>query len=116
MARSPLWATIPAAVALAAAVTRWLVQGSGNVYTATTKRFYVPDPDLGWRVAAGGPFWIGLELIALLGAVAVAIAIGGLVVRRWERRRGAMTWARAGLWLVGAVTLAAPAWAFASGF
>ena len=26
------------------------MQGSGNVYTATQKRFYVPDRDLGWRV------------------------------------------------------------------
>jgi polyisoprenoid-binding protein YceI len=111
----PLWAAAPAAVALLAAVARWLVQGSGNVYTATEKRFYVPDPDLGWRVAPGGPFWIGLELVALLGAVVVGVAIAALVVRRWERRRGTVRWARAGLWVVAAVTLAAPAWAFASG-
>ncbi|MBZ0236635.1 MAG: hypothetical protein K8M05_30185, partial [Deltaproteobacteria bacterium] len=104
MALSPLWTTVPAAVALGAAVTRWLVQGSGNVYTATTKRFYVPDPDLGWRVAAGGPFWIGLELVALIGAVAVAVAAGAVLVRRWERRRRPVRWARAGLWLVAAIT------------
>lgn len=115
MALSPLWALAPAVAALAAAVTRWLVQGSGNVYTATTKRFYVPDPDLGWRVAPGGPFWIGLELVAILGAVAVGVAIGALIVRRWERRRGTVAWARAGLFVVAALTLAAPAWAFASG-
>lgn len=115
MARSPLWATVPAVVALGAAVTRWFQQGSGNVYTATTKRFYVPDPDLGWRVAPGGPFWIGLELVALITAIGVAVAAAALVVRRVERRRGRVSWARAGLWLVAAVTLAAPAWAFASG-
>jgi polyisoprenoid-binding protein YceI len=113
---SPLWAATPAVAALSAAVARWLVQGSGNVYTATTKRFYVPDPDLGWRVAAGGPFWIGLELIAVIGAVVAGVAIAGLLVRWWEKRRGkTVAWARAGLWIVAALTLAAPAWAFASG-
>ena len=111
----PLWATAPAAVALLAAATRWLIQGSGNVYTATTKRFYVPDPDLGWRVSPGGPFWIGLELVAIIGAVVVGVAVAALIVRRWERNRGPVTWAKAGLWVVAAVTLAAPAWAFASG-
>lgn len=115
MSVSPLWAATPAVAALSAAVARWLVQGSGNVYTATTKRFYVPDPDLGWRVAPGGPFWIGLELVAILGAVAAGIVIAALIVRRWERRRGDVTWVRAGLWGVAALTLAAPAWAFASG-
>ncbi|HUQ05145.1 MAG TPA: YceI family protein [Kofleriaceae bacterium] len=112
---SPIWAATPAVAALSAAVARWLVQGSGNVYTATTKRFYVPDPDLGWRVAPGGPFWIGLELVAVIGAVAAGVAIAALILRRLERRRGNVTWARAGLWIVAALTLAAPAWAFASG-
>jgi polyisoprenoid-binding protein YceI len=113
--RTPLWATAPAAAALLAAVTRWLVQGSGNVYTATQKRFYVPDPDLGWRVASGGPFWIGLELIAVIGAIAVGVTIAAIVVGRLEQRRGSIRWARVGLWAIAAVTLAAPAWAFASG-
>jgi polyisoprenoid-binding protein YceI len=115
MSLSPLWAATPAVAALSAAVARWFVQGSGNVYTATTKRFYVPDPDLGWRVAPGGPFWIGLELVAILGAIAVGVTIAALIVMRWERRRSPVVWARAGLWLVAALTLAAPAWAFASG-
>ena len=71
MARSPYLLAIAPAVALAAGGVRWLLQGSGNLYTATTKRFYTPDPDLGWRVAKGGPLWLGLEVLAILAAVTV---------------------------------------------
>jgi hypothetical protein len=42
--RCPYLALVPAGVALVAAGARWLVQGSGNVYTTFAKRFYVPDP------------------------------------------------------------------------
>jgi polyisoprenoid-binding protein YceI len=111
-----MWAAIPALAALMAAVARWVIQGSGNVYTATTKRFYVPDPDLGWRVADGGPVWLGLEVIAVVGAVVAGLLVAGWLVRRWERKRNRrITWARAGLWVVAVLPLALPAWAFASG-
>jgi hypothetical protein len=115
--RSPIWAALAALVALAAAGARWLLQGSGNVYTATTKRFYVPDPDLGWRVADGGPVWIGLEAIAAIAAVAVGVAFAGWLVGRWERKRGSrLTPLRVGLWIAAALPLALPLWAFSSGF
>lgn len=114
--RSPVWAAALAAVALVAAGARWLIQGSGNLYTATTKRFYVPDPDLGWRVADGGPVWIGLEVIAALAAAAAGIVIAGWLVRRWERKRNRrLGWARVALWIAAALPLALPLWAFASG-
>ncbi len=115
--RSPIWASLAALVALAAAGVRWLLQGSGNVYTATTKRFYVPDPDLGWRVADGGPVWIGLEAIAAIAAVAVGVAFVGWLLGRWERKRGRrLTPLRVGLWIAAALPLALPLWAFSSGF
>src|SRR3954468_19652563 len=114
--RSLLWAAVPAVAATAAATARWGLQGSGNVYTALDKRFYVPDPDLGWRVARHGPVWIGLEAIAVCAAIAIAVVVGALIVARWERRRGSrMTALRVLLWVVAAVPLALPAWAFASG-
>ncbi len=113
---SPRWTAVPALAALVAAGGRWVMQGSGNVYTATHKRFYVPDQDLGWRVASAGPVWIGLELIAALAAVVIGVAIAAYVVTRWERRRGRSGGLRSALWIVAVLPLAAPAWAFASGF
>lgn len=114
--RSPIWASTAAFLAVALAVARWLVQGSGNVYTATTKRFYVPDPDLGWRVADAGPVWLGLEVIAILAGVAAAVVVAAWWLGRRERRRDRrITWARGVLWMVAAMPLAVPLWAFASG-
>ena len=114
--RSPLWTAVPALVALLAAVARWVVQGSGNVYTALDKRVYVPDPDLGWRVAAHGPVWLGLEAIAVIAGVAVGVALAALLLRRWERRRGGpLRPARLVLALVATAPLALPVWAFATG-
>jgi hypothetical protein len=116
MPRSPWWIVAPPVVALGAGVTRWLIQGSGNVYTATTKRFYVPDPDLGWRVSKMTPLWLGLEVLAIIAAIAAGIAVALWLVRRWERKRGApIVWARAILAVVGVVPLAIPLLAFASG-
>lgn len=116
MVRSPWWIVVGPVAALAAGLARWLMQGSGNLYTATTKRFYVPDPDFGWRVASGGPLWLGLEVLAVIGAVAVGVALGLWLVRRWERKRGApIVWARAVLAVVGVAPLVIPVLAFASG-
>lgn len=114
--RSPLWAAVAPTVAAVAALGRWWSQGSGNWYTAVSKRFYVPDPDLGWRVVTDGPLWIGLEAIAACAAIALGVAAAALLVRRLERRRGVRwTAARALLWLGGAVPLALPIAAFATG-
>ena len=96
-----------AVVALVASVVRWVLQGSHNVYTAFEKRFYVPDPDVGWRVSSQHPIWIGLEACALIAAIAVALVVAGFVVRK----RG---W-RAAAWGLGVLPLALPIAAFASG-
>lgn len=115
--RSPFLAAVPAAFALAAGLARWAMQGSGNLYTATARRAYVPDPDLGWRVVDGGPPWLGLEILGVLFGITCAVLAGAWVVRRLERRRGAARGGlRAALWTAGVLPLAIPAWAFAGGF
>jgi hypothetical protein len=96
-----------AAVALVASVVRWFLQGSGNLYTALAKRFYVPDPDLGWRVSTQHPVWLGLEVCAVLLAIIVGLVVGGLLIRR----RGL----RIAMWAIAVATLAVPVAAFASG-
>jgi polyisoprenoid-binding protein YceI len=99
-----------ALVAFVSALVRWWLQGSHNLYTALDKRFYIPDPDLGWRVSPKHPIWLGLDSCAVLLAVAAALAIG-----LWMLRRRSATVVRAIAWLVGAATLAAPIAAIASG-
>jgi polyisoprenoid-binding protein YceI len=117
VSRSPYLAAIAPAVALAAGLVRWLLQGSGNVYTMTSRRAYVPDPDLGWRVVDGGPPWLGLELLGVVLGVLGAVVVGAWLVRRLERSRGgARRGLRIALWAPGVVTLAVPLWAFAGGF
>lgn len=116
MSRSPFLPVALAGVAVAAAAARWLVQGSGNLYTATSKRFYVPDPDVGWRAITDGPLWLGLEVIGLMVALVAAVAVAGFIIRRRERRRGqAWTWARRATWGVAALPLFIPVAAFATG-
>src|SRR5438477_12245721 len=96
-------------IALIAALLRWWLQGSGNLYTAVEKGFYVPDPDLDWRVSHAHPVWLGLDVCAVIAAIAVALAIGGYVIRRRESKHGAPSRGlRAFAWLLGAVSVAAP--------
>jgi hypothetical protein len=114
--RSPFLAAVPALVALVASSLRWWLQGSGNLYTATSRRAYVADPDLGWRVVTGGPPWLGLEVLAIVLAVAAAIAAGAWLVQRLERGGSRRTVLRGVLWTAGVVPLAVPLWAFAGGF
>ncbi len=102
--------------ALVASLVRWWVQGSHNLYTALDKRFYVPDPDLGWRVSTEHPIWLGLEVCAVIAAIAIGLAIGGWIIRRREAKRGRRaTVLRAAAWVVSIVPAAVPIAAFASG-
>ncbi len=103
-------------VALVASLARWALQGSGNLYTAIDKRFYVPDPDLGWRISDVHPIWLGLEVCAIILAIAVGLLIGGVVIKKLERRSGRrMTALRIASWVVAAAPLIVPILAFASG-
>lgn len=101
---------LPPAAALIASLVRWWLQDSGNLYTAVEKRFYVPDPDLGWRVSTAHPVWLGLDVCAVIAALALAVAVGTYLLRRRESRA-----LRAVPWGLGAVALAVPIVAFASG-
>jgi polyisoprenoid-binding protein YceI len=107
---------VPPLAALIASLVRWWMQGSGNLYTAIHKRFYVADPDLGWRVAADHPVWVGLEVCAIIAVIAVGLVAGAFVIRALERRFARrMTALRLASWAVAAATLVVPIAAFASG-
>ncbi|HEY0250026.1 MAG TPA: YceI family protein, partial [Kofleriaceae bacterium] len=100
-------------IAIVAALARWSLQGSHNLYTAIAKRFYVPDPDLGWRVSSQHPIWLGLEVIAVL--VAMAIGLAGLTwFLKARKPRLAAILAKLG-WVGAALAVAVPVAAFASG-
>jgi polyisoprenoid-binding protein YceI len=109
----------PVAVALAAVIAslaRWAMQGSQNLYTALEKPFYVPDPDVGWAISDQHPIWLGLEVIAMIAAIAAGLAVGGWIIRRRERRTGERaTVLRVAAWGVAVLPLAVPIAAFASG-
>ena len=106
-------------LALAALITslvRWWVQGSNNLYTALDRRFYVPDPDLGWRVSNDTPIWLGLEVCAILAALAVGLVAGGWIINRRERVIGReASILRLAAWVVAAIAPAVPVLAFMSG-
>ncbi|MEZ4362060.1 MAG: YceI family protein [Kofleriaceae bacterium] len=107
---------ILAVAALLAAVVRWFAQGTQNVYTSLAQRFYIPDPDFGWRESAARPIWLGLEGIALLVGVTGACLVAGWWIRRRERkteRRASVL--RALCWLAAAASAVPAAAAFASG-
>lgn len=94
-------------VALLASLARWATQGSHNLYTAVAKRFYIADPDLGWRISSQHPVWLGLEVCGVLLALAIGLAVLLVFVRR-----GVVT---VGAYVLGALTLGIPILAFASG-
>jgi len=112
-----LWApVVVAAGALVASLCRWQVQGSHNLYTALAKRFYVPDPDLGWRVSTQHPIWLGLDACAVMTALVLVTAVVAFVIHRREPVRGSqMTSLRVAAWVVAVICLAVPSAAFASG-
>ena len=102
--------------ALVASLVRWCVQDSHNIYTAVAKRFYVPDPDLGWRISTQHPIWLGLDACALLAAITLALAGLAWAIRRREAsRRTSMMLARVGSWMLALLSLLVPASAFVSG-
>jgi polyisoprenoid-binding protein YceI len=111
------WAPVVlAAGALIASLARWYVQGSHNLYTAVVKRFYVPDPDLGWRVSTQHPIWLGLDACALIAVLALVTAGVAFVIRRREPARGEpMTSLRVACWVAALICLAVPSASFASG-
>lgn len=110
--RSPGGPAVLIAVAITASVARWLIQGSHNLYTAVDKRFWVPDPDLQWRISTQHPVWLGLEIIAVMLGLALGILVAGLIVRRHPRLRRVVM---VGAWVVAAACVAVPIIAFASG-
>lgn len=113
---SPFAPVVLPLAALIAALVRWQLQGSHNLYTALHKRFFIPDPDLGWQISARHPVWLGLELCAVIAAVAVGLAVAGWWIARREARLGRRaTGLRRAAWLVGVLPLAVPVAAFASG-
>ena len=86
------------------------------MYTALHKRFYIPDPDLGWRISPQHPVWLGLEICAVISAIAVGLVIAGWIIRRREVKQGhRATRLRVASWIVAGVPLAVPILAFASG-
>jgi len=114
--RSPFLPVVLPLAALVASLVRWLVQGSGNLYTALNKRFYVPDPVTEWRVSTQTPIWLGLEICAIIAATAIGLAIGAFIIKRRERRlEQQSTILRAASWVVAVIPLAVPIAAFASG-
>lgn len=114
--KSPFAPVVLPLVALVASLVRWGLQGSGNLYTTLDKRLYVPDRDLGWRIADHHPIWLGLEVCAIIAAIAVGIAIGGWLVRRIRSTRPTLAKTMlVAAWVVGALTPIVPIAAFASG-
>ena len=113
---SPFAPVVLPLAALIAALVRWQLQGSHNLYTALHKRFFIPDPDLGWQISPRHPVWLGLEICAVIAAIAVGLAIAGWWIGRRESRLGRRaTGLRRAAWLIGALPLAVPIVAFASG-
>ena len=116
MPRSPFLHAAPPAAATVLAGLRWWLQGSRNLWTATSKQFYVADPDLGWKPSGAHPVWLGLEVIAILAAIALGFAAVALIVRWRERVRGAPLRAlRIIGWVLAPLPLVVPIYAFASG-
>jgi polyisoprenoid-binding protein YceI len=114
--RSPFAPVCLPLAALIAALVRWQMQGSRNVWTAFDKRFYIPDPDLGWRVAKTHAIWLGLEACLVIAGIAAALVVAGWIIRRREARLGRRsTGLRAATWVLAGLPLAVPIAAFASG-
>lgn len=113
---SPFAPAVVAIVALALSALRWRLQASNNVYTALSKRFYVPDSDLGWRISTEHPIWLGLDACALLFAACSGVVLLSIWIRRRERRSQIRApRLRATSWAIAAVAALLPLATFASG-
>ena len=114
--RSLYWVLALPVVALVLAGIRLAMQGSAKLYTEPSKQFYVPDPDLGFRLDSASYHWLGLErtvgIVALAGFLLVAAF---LLLRRERNKNIEMTKARLGLWLLSPLGLIVPVLAFLSG-
>lgn len=111
-------------VALAAfvlALVRWFAQraaldGEGAMYTVLERTFLVEDALLGFVVADGTWFWLGLDVVGILAGVLAALVVLAVLVRRFGGR-----WPRASVAVAaGALALAVgslvpPVLALASG-
>jgi polyisoprenoid-binding protein YceI len=116
LTQSPFAPVLLPVAASIASLIRWHLQGSHNVYTALSKRFYVPDPDLGWRVSTQHPIWLGLDACAMIAAVALALAVATVVIhRRGHLCRTPVTILPFVSWSVALFTLTVPIAAFVSG-
>jgi hypothetical protein len=108
-----------ALAALVAGGVRWVVQGSGNIYTALDKSFYVPGAVTDWELGQHHRMWLGLDaLISLAMSAAIAGGLGWLARRRERRtgrRDGRTTLMRAAAWAVAIAAAAIPAFAFWTG-
>jgi hypothetical protein len=99
-----------------ASLVRWWLQGSGNLYTTTEKRFYVEDPDVGWVESEHTAVWLGLEVCAVVVALTAGVAIAGWLVARRERGGRSTRAQRIATWLVAVPAVIVPLAAFASGW
>jgi polyisoprenoid-binding protein YceI len=114
--KSPFAPVVLPIAALIAALVRWQVQGSRNFWPTLHKRFYIPDPDLGWQISTRHPIWVGLVVCAVIAAIAAGLCVGGWIIARREARLGRRdTGLRAVSWFIAGVPLVAPIAAFASG-
>ncbi len=104
------------AIAFVAMGARWFLQGTQNIYSALRKRYYLQDPDLGWRVVLDGPIWLGLDSIVAVLCLLVCLAFGVWFVRRRERdNEMRATGLRGILWICAIASLGVPILAFVTG-
>lgn len=113
--RSPFLPLLLSLVALIASVARWLVQGTGNVYTSFHQRFFVPDPTFDWKVSSQAPLWLGLEVIAVVAGFLAAVLVAALWIRSRQKKGKSVSALRALQWIAAALPLIVPIAAFASG-
>jgi polyisoprenoid-binding protein YceI len=103
-------------LACLASVARWLMQDSGNLYTDFGRDFYIPDPDLGWRLVSTTRLWLGVDAVLLLGLCCLAVAASAFVVGRIESKSGQKRkMLRRALVGLGTMTWLVPLWAFGTG-
>lgn len=114
-----------AGLALLGGVARYALQGTSNIYTNTSRAFYLEDPVIGWTVAQERWVWLGLEVLAIIAAIGVGVLVtwkvAGYFGRAYLDGRRGRGWLRAAVVafycaaLAAAATPIVPVLAFASG-